>query len=289
LLDASSGYKTQLVITKRVKTQGMHFNPEYLSDEVLSPLVPQVARPLEYGVYGLNTKTDGTHIDAITTYGKDDAAANGFTSEVDDNTSIVGHADGYGQYGVLRSRAYVTTCALNAIKINEENQPLGGAQFVIKIKDNASGVTGTPGQDASSDTTIPNGQYLKFDTSNGSVSGVTNKTQATVFTSLSTGVVGKLQVLGLDEDVDYVFEEVQAPPGYQMLNQGLQIPKTNLSQTTYTQDTDDEDLVQIVDLPKVVLPVTGGQSLLIVLVVGAILVLIGVMYKRNTQKQQEVR
>jgi hypothetical protein len=288
LLDPASGYGVQLTVTKHVKTKGLHFNADTIADEASKLEV----RPWEFGFYEMPLKNHGNggegngsgENDYVTTYGINTALENGFLDEVDDTTTIQGHADGYGKFGVTKERAYITTGNLNALKINEEGQALGGAQFVIKIKENASGVTGTPGQDGLPSSLITPGQYLIFGASDGAVTSTTTKSSATKLTSLTSGIIGKLQALGLDEDLDYVLEEITSPPGYQALNQPLQLLKANISKTTWQQDQDDSDLVQIVNLPKVVLPVTGGNSLWIVFVIGGILVGVGILQKRKVAK-----
>jgi LPXTG-motif cell wall-anchored protein len=272
LLDPASGYSVMLTYSNQITTNGTHFNPEYLSSDLGSPLPP--VRPLIYGFYALNGGQTGNY---LTTFGKDTSAQNGFT-----NGDDKGQADGYGEFGVIRERAYITTGALNAIKVSEEDEPLGNAQFVIKIKANADGVTGFPGQSGAIDTALAPNQFLTVTTSTGAIGTTTTQASATVFTaSTVSATLGKLQALGLDPDVDYQLVEVSAPSGYQLLKQPLNIPGTNISETTWDVDQTDEDLIKIINLPTVILPVTGGTGLWIVLFVGALLLFVGVLVKRR--------
>jgi hypothetical protein len=283
LLDPTNGYAVMLTYTNHAITQGLHFTPEYLSSDLTTPLHPVTT--MEYGFYALSGGSTPAHNGKwLTTFGLDDSGQNGFT-----NGDVKGQADGYGEFGVLRERAQVTTGGLNVIKLSEENEPLGNAKFVIKIMKNADGVTGFPGQEGCiTDSALTPDQYIVISTSTGVVGTTTAIGSATTFTSDSaTATLGKLQALGLDADVDYQLIETAAPNGYQMLKQPLNIPKTNVSETTYVVDQTDDDLIKVINLPTVLLPVTGGQSLWIVLIIGVMAVTIGLVLKKRSIKGEK--
>ncbi|SJZ39616.1 hypothetical protein SAMN02745116_00163 [Pilibacter termitis] len=273
LTDPSQGYKVQIAVSYNLIQKGVYFSQEYLGTGGI--LANNPFHPYEVGFY----MVDDTGSHAITTFGIDNEVANGLSQ------GFAQAADGLktqdNPNGVFLERAYVTTGSLNADKVNSNDNDLTGAKFVLKVKD-------THGENASVE-----GKYVQRD-GTGAISYDT-KANATAMTSGSwlanagstaNTLLGYFQMPGIDPDWDYELEETTAPDTYQLLSKPLLIPSTNISAERFVTDEASGDYIKVVNIKKMLLPVTGGVGLGLLIVVGLLLVIIG-QKKKNSLKGSE--
>ncbi|SJZ39589.1 hypothetical protein SAMN02745116_00161 [Pilibacter termitis] len=270
LLDASSGYSVELAFTVQMAPKGLNFT----QDKILGDFAANPIRPTVLSGYALDV-TNLTH-NVVTTKGNDTFATNGFV------TDGAGRDDGVrsatNPNGVLIEQAYVTTGNLNGVKVNEIGKRLGNAKFKLKLVD-------SKGEDAADE-----GKYLKVSTSDGTWSYVTDVAQATEYTTdtgnVDASLLGKFQWLSVNPKWDYQLIETTAPTGYQLLAKPLAIPTANMSELTWDTDNTNDDLVNVVNIRKTVLPVTGGIGLGIIILVGMAFLIFGIVNKRKHDKTE---
>ncbi|MFD2388520.1 SpaH/EbpB family LPXTG-anchored major pilin [Enterococcus rivorum] len=141
----------------------------------------------------------------------------------------------------------VETGGRQFMKVDPNNNPLQGAQFVVSKTNPDNSIS-----------------YMK-QSANLNVTWVNSKSDATVFTSANDGT---FQMYGLAYGT-YNIEEVKAPGGYNLLN-GIQ---------TFTVDPnsyDDDAMILVVNTMAPTIPITGGIGTIIFFAIG--LVLMGIVY-----------
>ncbi|SJZ39600.1 hypothetical protein SAMN02745116_00162 [Pilibacter termitis] len=268
LTDPAQGYKVQVCATIRFTTLGYPFTPEYLSTG--GSLADKPVHPYELGAYVVDTSGSP----AITTFDTD--ATNGLP------TGFPQAADGYktqdNPNGVFLDRAYITTGSLNADKINSNGSDLTGAKFLLKVKD-------THGANPAVE-----GQYISRGTGNGAITYTATKASGTALTSgawltnsgaSANTLQGYFQMPGIDPDWDYELEETTAPDTYQLLSKPLLIPSANISTERFVTDETNGDYIKVVNIKKMILPVTGGIGLGLIVLVGLTFIFIGGLNKKR--------
>lgn len=147
----------------------------------------------------------------------------------------------------------VETGGRKFVKVNANNDPLAGAEFVVskKIGEN---------EEQEGENVV----YMK-QSANKSVTWVDSKAEATVFTSAADG---SFETYGLAYG-NYFIEEIKAPKGYNLLNG---VKAFTVTPTSYL----DNAKILVVNTTAPVIPITGGIGTLIFFAIG--LTLMGIVY-----------
>lgn len=147
----------------------------------------------------------------------------------------------------------VETGGRKFVKVNANNDPLSGAEFVVTKKIGAT-------EDEEGENVV----YMK-QSANKTVTWVDSKAEATVFTSAADG---SFEMYGLAYG-NYLIEEIKAPKGYNLLNGEKAF---TVSPTSYQDDAK----ILVVNTTAPVIPITGGIGTLIFFATG--LILMGLVY-----------
>ncbi|SJZ39636.1 LPXTG-motif cell wall anchor domain-containing protein [Pilibacter termitis] len=267
ILDPSSNMTVEFAFSVPMTTSGQKFNQEFIGVGGVFETYP--VRPMEIGIYLLEVGAR-----AITTFGTGNAQSNGFSGDG------AGRDDGVrdattNPNGVLVDRAEIDTGSFNAIKTDGLGNPLSGAKFKLRVKD-------THGIASANE-----GKYVSFNSSNGAVgyeSDVAKGFELSSKDGVGANILGQVQQLGINPQFDYELVETTAPTGYQLLAKPMLIPAANISHEMWVTDQTNDSLVQIVNLKATVLPVTGGESLIILILIGLALTAIGYFIKKKEKE-----
>lgn len=157
-------------------------------------------------------------------------------------------------------------------KNGEEETPLAGAKFVLSKTENEKTF------------------YVQVDEDNKVTGWTEDKAQASVFTTPENG---KFSIAGLDAGT-YYLEEIEAPAGYNMLKDPIEIritaeidEETNVGTATVAYGTSNGE-VKVENNTGAELPSTGGIGTTIFYVLGALLVVFaGVMLVTKKRMSKE--
>jgi hypothetical protein len=181
--------------------------------------------------------------------------------------------------GVFTKQAYITTGQINARKINSNGNDLTGAKFNLRVKDTHGENTAVEGQ-----YVVRNGDAV-LGNGTGVLTYTATQASGTTFTSGDTTIAGVVasgfDPIGIDPDWDYELIETTAPDTYQLLSKPLLIPSANISTERFVTDETNGDYIKVVNIKKMILPVTGGIGLGLIVLVGLTFIFIGGLNKKR--------
>lgn len=217
-----------------------------------------------------------------------DHDTNTVTLEYSNNTSDYTHT------GTSDATVFHYTFALDVVKVDEELAGLAGARFGLFLEDG----TAVPLSIASIDTTTGVVHYC-YDVAVATVADGGYITTQAVTLDDGSVVTGKFQIYGLNDAQTYVLREVEAPEGYNAVDE-ITFTFTPTYTSTGTglvsledgsEDINTMDFVSITTIMNrktIYLPYTGGTGKMIFQVGGGFLMLmaIGVLMKSQSKKQR---
>ncbi|SJZ39627.1 hypothetical protein SAMN02745116_00164 [Pilibacter termitis] len=273
LADAKQGYQIQVCLNIIAQVNGRDFAAQRLATG--GTLDGKPARPYACGWY---MSANTPNILAVTPWGGGkDAVGNGLPAGTVNGDD--GAKSDTNPNGVFTKQAYITTGQINARKINSNGNDLTGAKFKLRVKDTHGENTAVEGQYVvrNGDAVLANGT--------GVLTYTATQASGTTFTSGDTTIAGVVasgfDPIGIDPDWDYELIETTAPDTYQLLSKPMLIPSTNVSQVLYETDLANDSLVKVVNIKKMILPVTGGIGIGVIVLIGIILTIVGFHGKRK--------